>query len=343
MNKTKLSLILPLYLIFFSKTTIPALAENYTYKLYSPKTRESFSTEMITINTGDTYSIGLAKALTICKIKTVGPKGKGLLGGECSNINNHQTYYWIEYEPDTFNSEVMDIIEQKKAQGKNLDDSSYHVLSSFKDQEQTSNPPYWNAYMSRLQHKIKMNWDPKKENNSSKVVVLMKIAKDGRLLSCKIYKSSGSYHIDNAAINAVHLSAPFEPLPYEYKGSSIDVQFSFDYNVIQQSPKQSSPQIQNKKQDNKKNIKQQVYSSYAERNKYASEKIVAIYDKNSPAYGYQYVLYTPVGKYVGHHKIMKPSLNGYGLEGIPDGGEGSKTPCFRTLREAKHYYYPEWY
>ena len=88
------------------------------------------------------------------------------------------------------------------------------------------------------------------------------------------------------------------------------------------------------------------YRSYADRNRHVSEKIVAIYDKRSPAYGYRYVLYTPIGHYVGHHKIMQQSLNGYGYEPIPDGdinGIASQTPCFKTIQEAKHYYYPEWY
>ena len=88
------------------------------------------------------------------------------------------------------------------------------------------------------------------------------------------------------------------------------------------------------------------YENYAERNQHVSEKIVAIYDKKSPAYGYRYVLYTPIGNHVGHHKIMQSSPNGYGYEPIPDGDENgivSKTPCFKTIKEAKHYYYPEWY
>ena len=88
------------------------------------------------------------------------------------------------------------------------------------------------------------------------------------------------------------------------------------------------------------------YSSYAERNQKVSEKIVAIYDKRSPAYGYRYVLYKPIGSYVGHHKILQPSLNGYGYDPVPDGdptGVASKTPCFKTIQEAKHYYYPQWY
>lgn len=83
------------------------------------------------------------------------------------------------------------------------------------------------------------------------------------------------------------------------------------------------------------------YQNYNERNENVSEKIVAIYDKRSPAYGYQYVLYTPIGHYVGHKKRMQHSLNGYSP--IPDGGDGSQTPCFKSIQEAKHYYYPQWY
>ena len=85
------------------------------------------------------------------------------------------------------------------------------------------------------------------------------------------------------------------------------------------------------------------YESYDDRNQNVSEKIVAIYDKRSPAYGYRYVLYTPIGRYVGHRRIMQKSPNGYGYDPIPDGGEGSDTPCFKTIEEAKHHYYPQWY
>ena len=85
------------------------------------------------------------------------------------------------------------------------------------------------------------------------------------------------------------------------------------------------------------------YKDYNERNQNVSEKVVAIYDKRSPAYGYRYILYTPIGNFVGHRRVMQKSLNGYGYDPIPDGGEDSQTPCFKTIKEAKHYYYPQWY
>ncbi len=92
--------------------------------------------------------------------------------------------------------------------------------------------PDFGPYMRELQRRIKMNWDPPKGNESKRVVLLFKIAKDGRLLSCSVFKSSGLQNADKAAINAVHLAAPFRPLPPEYKGQSIDIQFTFDYNVF---------------------------------------------------------------------------------------------------------------
>ena len=92
--------------------------------------------------------------------------------------------------------------------------------------------PDFGPYMRELQRRIKMNWDPPKGNESKRVVLLFKIAKDGRLLSCSVFKSSGLQKADSAALNAVNLAAPFRPLPHEYKGSSIDVQFTFDYNVF---------------------------------------------------------------------------------------------------------------
>ena len=92
--------------------------------------------------------------------------------------------------------------------------------------------PDFGPYMRELQRRIKMNWNPPKGNESKRVVLLFKIAKDGRLLSCSVFKSSGLPNADKAALDAVKLTAPFKPLPAEYKGSSIDIQFTFDYNVF---------------------------------------------------------------------------------------------------------------
>lgn len=92
--------------------------------------------------------------------------------------------------------------------------------------------PDFGPYMRELQRRIKMNWEPPKGNESKRVVLLFKIARDGRLISHKVYKSSGLAVADRAAMHAVELTAPFKPLPPEYKGDSVDIQFTFDYNVF---------------------------------------------------------------------------------------------------------------
>jgi TonB family protein len=92
--------------------------------------------------------------------------------------------------------------------------------------------PDFGPYMRDLQAKIKRNWDPPKSEQSKRVVLLFTIAKDGRLLHVRVYRSSGSATADKAAMSAVQYSAPFKPLPREYRGSDIDIHFTFDYNVF---------------------------------------------------------------------------------------------------------------
>ena len=48
----------------------------------------------------------------------------------------------------------------------------------------------------------------------------------------KNLKSSGSISVDGAAKAAVELTSPFAPLPVEFEGNSIDVEFTFDYDVF---------------------------------------------------------------------------------------------------------------
>ena len=50
-----------------------------------------------------------------------------------------------------------------------------------------------------------------------------------------LIKSFGMPTADQAALKAVELTAPFRPLPADFKGQSIDIQFTFDYNVFNAS------------------------------------------------------------------------------------------------------------
>ncbi len=90
----------------------------------------------------------------------------------------------------------------------------------------------WGPYMRDLEQRIKRNWTPPKNDSSKRVVITFTIGRDGRLLSRKITKSSGIASVDNAAMSAVQLTAPFRPLPPTFKGQSVPIEFTFDYNVL---------------------------------------------------------------------------------------------------------------
>lgn len=86
-------------------------------------------------------------------------------------------------------------------------------------------------YMHELQRRIKMNWKPPIDNYSKRIVLLFTLNKNGTLTKSSVLHSSGIPEADKAAMEALQLAAPFKPLPSEYKGESIDIQFTFDYNV----------------------------------------------------------------------------------------------------------------
>ena len=86
--------------------------------------------------------------------------------------------------------------------------------------------------MRDLEQRIKRNWSPPKGDSSKRVVITFTIGRDGRLLSHKVTKSSGVPLADRAAMSAIELTAPFRPLPPEFKGQSVPIEFTFDYNVL---------------------------------------------------------------------------------------------------------------
>lgn len=92
--------------------------------------------------------------------------------------------------------------------------------------------PDFGPYMRELQRRIKRNWNPPRGNKSKRVVLVFKLGRDGRLLSLKVDAPSGNPESDHAALEAVKASAPFRPLPAEYRGNDVDIQFTFDYNVF---------------------------------------------------------------------------------------------------------------
>ena len=89
-------------------------------------------------------------------------------------------------------------------------------------------------YMSKIQEKIKQRWRPPKGSESKRIVVFFSINRDGSLSNLKISQTNATSLANDAALNAIRNAAPFAALPV---GSppSIDIEFTFDYNVFKRS------------------------------------------------------------------------------------------------------------
>jgi TonB family protein len=94
-------------------------------------------------------------------------------------------------------------------------------------------------YMAKLQRDIKSKWKPPKGNETKRVVIVFKVARDGTMTGERIDVSSKVATADEAAMTAVKSAAPFSPLP-EGSPASVDIQFTFDYNVFIKKQKEES-------------------------------------------------------------------------------------------------------
>lgn len=91
--------------------------------------------------------------------------------------------------------------------------------------------PDFKEYMASLQRRIRRAWTPPRQPNSKSTIAVFTIGLNGELLGLRLEHSSGDSSMDQAALQSIRNSAPFAHLP-RYSPDSIDVQFTFDYNVF---------------------------------------------------------------------------------------------------------------
>lgn len=98
----------------------------------------------------------------------------------------------------------------------------------------------WEPYMKNLEKKLKKNWKPPKTADRSNRTVLFFVLEKNPgctvMLSnntpIKIVQSSGFEDYDKAAIGAV-LDTYFDDFPQEAYDKSIEIEFTFDYNLVE--------------------------------------------------------------------------------------------------------------
>jgi TonB family protein len=91
-------------------------------------------------------------------------------------------------------------------------------------------------YLQQILAAIKRNWlavipESVKMGLRGRVALQFRISKDGRVVRLVYAEQSGSRPLDEAAVAGVSASNPLPPLPGEFKGESIVVQFNFAYNM----------------------------------------------------------------------------------------------------------------
>lgn len=91
-------------------------------------------------------------------------------------------------------------------------------------------------YLTKVKSKILLLWKyPQKSyerNEEGDSVVKMSLDADGTLAGATLLSSSGYAELDDAALSAVHMAAPFEPLPEFYNLSRLNITASFEYKIM---------------------------------------------------------------------------------------------------------------
>jgi TonB family protein len=71
----------------------------------------------------------------------------------------------------------------------------------------------YNWYLAQVQEKVERNWNPSSENRTDSVIVAFTINADGSISEPKLFKESRNGTLNDLALQAVKLAAPFAKLP----------------------------------------------------------------------------------------------------------------------------------
>ncbi|HUU15054.1 MAG TPA: energy transducer TonB [Terriglobia bacterium] len=91
-------------------------------------------------------------------------------------------------------------------------------------------------YLARVVWNVRRNWYAvipvtARLGTKGRVGIVFEILKDGSVPELRLVASSGSDPLDRAALAAIRASNPFPPLPEEFTGEHLVLQFIFLYNL----------------------------------------------------------------------------------------------------------------
>ncbi len=104
--------------------------------------------------------------------------------------------------------------------------------------EMTSDPlgVDFKPYLIRILAAVKRNWlavvpESARLGRVGRVQIQFAIDRDGSVPKLVIATPSGTDALDRAAVAGVSASTPFPPLPSDFKGNQVRLQFTFSYNI----------------------------------------------------------------------------------------------------------------
>jgi TonB family protein len=91
-------------------------------------------------------------------------------------------------------------------------------------------------YLVQILAAVRRNWwavmpEAARLGRRGKVAIQFAVARDGSVPKLRIVSNSGTDALDRAAVAGISASNPFPPLPREFKGDQIRLQFNFAYNM----------------------------------------------------------------------------------------------------------------
>lgn len=91
-------------------------------------------------------------------------------------------------------------------------------------------------YLIRILATVRRNWlviipESARMGRRGKVLLQFIVARNGSVPKLVIAMPSGAEALDRAAVAGISASVPFPPLPPEFKGNEVRLQFSFTYNM----------------------------------------------------------------------------------------------------------------
>ena len=90
-------------------------------------------------------------------------------------------------------------------------------------------------YVQVIQQKVSENWlkyevDPRITSSAERVYITFDVARDGHPFNVQVEQSSGVPSLDISATRALQRIDTFGPLPRDYSGNKISVEYWFDYS-----------------------------------------------------------------------------------------------------------------